>query len=245
MYSFTSRVRYSECDEHAQLSLVSLVNYLQDCSTFHTESLGLGIDFMASHHFAWLLAAWQIEVLRLPRFCDDIVVGTWCYDMSRTLAKRNFSICAPDGTPYVRADSLWFTFDTQTQRPCRIPDSERAYLTDEPRMDMPETHRKLEVAGTPRVGTPIVVSEQNLDTNGHVNNAQYVLMAEQAVEDTGHLSAPMRICVQYRMQAHLGDVLVPTVHEQEDTRTVVLADEGGEAYTVVSFAPLAPALALS
>jgi acyl-ACP thioesterase len=112
-------------------------------------------------------------------------------------------------------------------------------------MDMPETHRKLEVAGTPRVGTHIVVSDQNLDTNGHVNNAQYVLMAEQAVEDTGRLSAPMRICVQYRMQAHLGDVLVPTVHEQDGTRTVVLADEGGEAYTVVSFAPLAPALALS
>ena len=53
MYSFSSTVRYSECDEHAQLGIVALINYLQDCSTFHTESLGLGISHMAEHHFAW------------------------------------------------------------------------------------------------------------------------------------------------------------------------------------------------
>ena len=36
MYSFDSRIRYSECDETARLDYVALVNYLQDCSTFHT-----------------------------------------------------------------------------------------------------------------------------------------------------------------------------------------------------------------
>ena len=108
MYSFSSTVRYSECDEHAQLGIVALINYLQDCSTFHTESLGLGISHMAEHHFAWLLAAWQIEIDELPHFCDPITVSTWCYDMKRTYALRNFQITAPDGTPYVRADSMWF-----------------------------------------------------------------------------------------------------------------------------------------
>ena len=43
MYSFEGRVRYSECDDAGRLSLVSLINYFQDCSTFQSESLGLGI----------------------------------------------------------------------------------------------------------------------------------------------------------------------------------------------------------
>ena len=34
MYSFDSRVRYSEVDEDRKLSLTGVINYMQDCSTF-------------------------------------------------------------------------------------------------------------------------------------------------------------------------------------------------------------------
>ena len=44
MYYFDDRVRYSECDENGDLSLVAMMNYLQDCSTFHSESLDVGLD---------------------------------------------------------------------------------------------------------------------------------------------------------------------------------------------------------
>lgn len=230
MYSFSSTVRYSECDEHAQLGIVALINYLQDCSTFHTESLGLGISHMAEHHFAWLLAAWQIEIDALPRFCDPITVSTWCYDMKRTYALRNFQISAPDGTPYVRADSMWFTFDTADERPIRIPESEAPYLSDEPRLDMPPTKRKLSVEGPYRAALPLQVSEQHLDTNRHVNNAQYVLMALQALEQDVVLH---RICVQYRQQAHLGDTIYPRIYENNAGLSVALCDEQGEPYAII------------
>lgn len=32
MYSFDSRVRYSEVDEDRKLSLTGVINYMQDCS---------------------------------------------------------------------------------------------------------------------------------------------------------------------------------------------------------------------
>ena len=35
VYDFTSRVRYSETDADAKLSLTGIMNYFQDCSTFH------------------------------------------------------------------------------------------------------------------------------------------------------------------------------------------------------------------
>ena len=34
MYSFKSRVRYSEVGEDKKLSLNGIINYFQDCSTF-------------------------------------------------------------------------------------------------------------------------------------------------------------------------------------------------------------------
>ena len=67
MYSFDSRVRYSEVDEDRKLSLTGVINYLQDCSTFQSEDLNQGIDYLTQKHRAWLLSSWQIIVDRYPK----------------------------------------------------------------------------------------------------------------------------------------------------------------------------------
>ena len=46
MYTFDSRVRYSETGEDGLLSLPAIVDYFQDASTFQSEDLGIGIDFL-------------------------------------------------------------------------------------------------------------------------------------------------------------------------------------------------------
>ena len=39
MYTFHSRVRYSEIDADGHITLDNIINYMQDCSTFHSEDL--------------------------------------------------------------------------------------------------------------------------------------------------------------------------------------------------------------
>ena len=50
MYTFGSRIRYSETDEYGKLTLTGIMNYLQDCSTFQSEDIGLGISYLTEHH---------------------------------------------------------------------------------------------------------------------------------------------------------------------------------------------------
>lgn len=236
MYSYSSTVRYSECDEFGTLTVPALINYLQDCSTFQSQSLGIGIESLRERHLAWLLAAWEIEVFRLPRFCDRITVSTWATDMVRTQAKRNFTVVdEATGATLVRADSLWFTFDTQSRRVVRIPEEELAYQEGDAPLDMPPLVRRLSVGGPSRAATPLEVGEQHLDTNHHVNNAQYVQIALSALRELGVEPTLRRICVQYRQMALLGDVMVPQVHESGGTVTVDLATPGGDTYAVVRF----------
>lgn len=239
MYSLEGRVRYSECDEHGNLSLLSMINYLQDCTTFHSEDIGRGVAYMSERGLAWLIAAWQIEISELPRFTDHIQVSTWCHTMARTMAVRNFTITRPDGTELVRADSLWFVYDAKAGRPIRIPADQHVYLSDEPPLDMPPTKRRLPVEG-PFVEAPaITVGELHLDTNRHVNNAQYLGMAVNALaevygaEVAGRTTDIRRICVQYKRQALLGDIIVPRLHAEGTTCTVDLADEQGDSFSVV------------
>ena len=46
IYSFDGRVRYSETGENGLLTLPGILNYFQDCSTFQSEEVGLGLKVL-------------------------------------------------------------------------------------------------------------------------------------------------------------------------------------------------------
>lgn len=92
MYSFDSRVRYSEVDVDRELTLTGIINYLQDCSTFQSEDLNLGLDYLEQSNRAWWLSSWQIVIERRPRFGEEIVISTWPYDFKGMYGYRNFTI---------------------------------------------------------------------------------------------------------------------------------------------------------
>lgn len=55
------------------------------------------------------------------------------------------------------------------------------------------------------------VRPHHLDTNHHVNNGQYVLMAQEYLP-ADFTVKQMR--AEYKNQAKLGDIIVPSVHEE-------------------------------
>ena len=72
MYTFESRVRFSEADHTELLTLPGLVNYFQDCSTFQSEDIGYGVESLKKSGQAWILSAWQIVVNRYPKLGEHI-----------------------------------------------------------------------------------------------------------------------------------------------------------------------------
>ena len=66
MYEMKARIRYSEVGTDGKLMLSALVNYFQDCSTFQSEDLGVGVQHLKEQHGAWLMNFWQIQVSRYP-----------------------------------------------------------------------------------------------------------------------------------------------------------------------------------
>jgi len=78
-YSFSGRVRYSEIGENGLLTLPGILNYFQDCSTFHSEAAGLGVKVLKEKNKFWVLSAWQVIVNRYPYLGEEIVTSTWPY----------------------------------------------------------------------------------------------------------------------------------------------------------------------
>lgn len=232
MYTFNSRVRYSETDEYGGLSVIGIMNYLQDCSTFQSEDIGLGVGYLAKHQRAWWLASWQIVIDRVPVLGEEIVIGTWPYDFKGMYGYRNFVIMDKQGQYLVRADSTWFFFDTQAGRPIRVTEADiRGYGSgDEERLQMDHAPRKIGIPDNYREAEPIIIGKHHIDTNHHVNNAQYVEIAREVLPDDFQIR---ELRVEYKKAAVFGTIVIPRISETEEGNVVSLCDTKGAPYAVI------------
>lgn len=231
MYSFSTRVRYSEADASLRLSYPSIINYFQDCSTFHSEDLGIGIQFLKERHRVWLMNSWQIEILRFPQFGETLTVGTWAYDFKSMFGYRNFTLTDSENHLAAVANSVWVYADTDTGHPTRIPPDFAMCYQPEPAYPMEYAPRRIAVPAELTPAAPIPVTASHIDSNHHVNNAQYVAMASALLPCTDY----HRLRVEYKKSAQLGDTIYPHISVQDDSCTVVLAAEDGKAFAVAEF----------
>ena len=98
--------------------------------------------------------------------------------------------------------------------------------------ETPAQEGQQDLAGFVTAADPVTVQQHHLDTNYHVNNAQYVAFA------TTQLPAGYRTNIfraEYKMQSKLGDKIYPIVKATEEGYVVVLSDEEGNTKMVCEF----------
>lgn len=231
MYHFNSRVRYSETGEDGCLTLTGIINYFQDCSTFHSEDSGVGVAYLEEHKKAWMLSSWRIFIRRYPMLGEEITVSTWHCGNKGIYGYRNFCLQDRAGIPLAEADSTWFLLDLASGRPCRVKEEDiRAYGTPGEPLDLGKAAGKLALPADAVPCESITVGRHHIDTNHHVNNAQYVEFAREAAG----ISGPVRtLRADYRRAALLGDVIVPKVSRSPGEATVALVNAQDEPYALV------------
>ncbi len=233
MYSFQSRVRYSEVDSERKLSIAGIVNYFQDCSNFQSEDLEVGIDYLTERHMMWVINFWQIKVDRRPLMGEEITVSTAPYELKSFMGLRNFWMQDPEGNYLVRANSVWTLIDTEKGRPVGVtPEMLERYDIRE-RLEMEYAPRKIKVPEADEEREPILITHAHLDTNHHVNNGQYVTLAMNYLPEDFEIG---ELRAEYRRQVFLGDTLHPALSHTEDGTLIVSMNDGeGKPYAIVSF----------
>ncbi len=232
MYTFDSKIRYSETDREGKLTLDSLLNYFQDASTFQSEELGVGVQYAADLHLGWVLSSWQIVVERYPKLCEEVVIGTFPYDFKGFLGSRNFVMMTRDGEYLAKANSLWTLLSMDTGKPT-LPTEKmlRSYPLEE-KLSMNYAPRKIAVPEGGEPAESITVKKHHLDTNHHVNNVQYVNMAMEYLPET-FVITQMR--AEYKKQAFLDDVLYPYIVKTDGGYVMSLQDVDAKPYVIVEF----------
>ena len=215
-----------------RITLPGIVNYFQDCSTFQSEDLGLGIEHCSEKKRAWILSSWQVVVERYPKIGEKIQTSTWATDFNGLFGERNFCMTDSEGKDVAYANSLWVYMDMEKGRPSRPEESEIApYRVGDP-YEMEYESRKIALPKEAKELESFPVRRYHIDTNEHVNNCQYVQMALESLPKDKEVH---QMRVEYKKSAVYGDVIYPRIAIEEDRTVIELCNEKARPYAVIEF----------
>lgn len=232
MYTTKERVKYSEVDKKKRVNIAQIVNYFQDCSTFQSEDLGIGLSYLENEKKAWLLSSWQIDVERYPMFGETITVGTWAYGIKGVRAYRNFVLLDEEDNCIAKANSIWFLFDSEKKRPTKLKKEHIEKYGSEPKVDMCYANGKIKLEGDGKEEEPFQIMKQMIDTNGHVNNEKYIEMAMEYVPENFEI---YEMRAEYKKAGVLHDMFYPNIYMNDSVVTIDFQNEQKETYAVVQF----------
>lgn len=232
MYTMNGKIRFSECDTTQKVTLPGIINYFQDCSTFQSESLGRGADYLRKKNRAWLLSSWQVVVERYPAIGEEIEVKTWASGFKGFYGTRNFMMQTTDGERLAYANSIWSFVDIEAGHPARPDAEDVAVYGEEPALEMEYAPRKIKLPKETVSVDTFPVRKYHIDTNHHVNNCQYVQMALEVLTEAPRTG---QVRVEYRKAAVYGDIILPKIAEEEERIVVELCDMEEKPYAIVEF----------
>ena len=232
MYTLNYKVTTSCCDSEGKLKLYSALQMMQDCSEMWIDSEPTARKFFTDNNMTQLLATRQVEVLRVPRYKEDLTVTTSIYEVMPMYGFRNTFIRDVQGQPCYRTWSMGAFVDLGTGKLARIADDAIASLTLDPKQEMNYRGRRIILPKQEgNLMESVKVMRADIDYNRHMNNANYVRIAMELLPE-GFEVRDMR--VEYRIAAKLGDLLTPTLYPI-DGGYIIALDIDGQPSAIIEF----------
>ena len=177
------RLRYRDVNREGTVKAYSWFDFMQEIAADHAAALRFGYREMTELGVFWVLARLKLRIFRRVRVGDALTLETWPGAFRRLFAARHFRFLSADGEAIAAASSQWMILSLENQRPQRVdlvgdrmPDTSDlpAYFDFFSRLP------SVPAEGAARV-FPVRYSME--DVNGHLNNAQYMALAQDAVEE--------------------------------------------------------------
>jgi len=185
IFTYEYKIRYTDVGSDNKLTLKALVSTLQEAAILHSEHAGYGVNNSDETHLAWLLLNWKVQVFSYPHTNQVITIKTWPRIFDKLYSYRDFEVLDEDNNLIAIASSKWFAIDTETRKIRKITSE-----ISEP-YGKPFTKSVFEAPFEEKIIIPensslnfnYKIQRRDIDTNGHVNNLNYIDFALETLEE--------------------------------------------------------------
>ncbi|WP_455126700.1 acyl-[acyl-carrier-protein] thioesterase [Pseudoramibacter alactolyticus] len=203
-----------DCLEDHHLSPVAVMNYFQQISLEHSASLKAGPYELSALDLTWIVVKYHVDFWQMPRFLDQLQLGTWASAFKGFTAHRGFFLKNQSGEHMVDGQSHWMMVDRRQNHIVRVnevPINAVYDVEDQgPRFKMPRLARIKDWENVRQFS----VRYLDIDYNGHVNNVCYLAWALACLPAVVLQTRTLKtLDIVFKEQALYGDVV--TVKDRE------------------------------
>ncbi|WP_425800681.1 acyl-[acyl-carrier-protein] thioesterase [Desulfitobacterium sp. Sab5] len=210
-------VYYYEVNTKQELTLVALLNYLEETAIAHSESVGYGVNRLIEMGFGWVLVHWQVKFKRFPKRGEKVTIQTWPSEFNRFYGKREFLVRDSEGGSIAEVSSLWIFMNLKKRRPVRIPKEViEAYVFKSEKVISEPFPELVFTESSPGEQCEFLVRRGDIDTNAHVNNAKYIEWLLETIPQEIYESYQIfSLEVVYKKESTYGQSILARTAEQE------------------------------
>jgi len=160
----------------------SLLDFMQDAATKHSELMGISRDVLISkYQTIWILARCYIELSRPIKAYENLKIETWHRGFHGPLFYRDFEFTINDEIVGY-ATNVWVTADAATHK-MKKPEGfeEINSLSASPERSLDIMLGKIKVPADLHTVYERTVRYSDLDINCHLNNAKYADLVCDAI----------------------------------------------------------------
>jgi len=174
LFTEPHRVVYYEADDTGHLTIAMLINLLVLVSDDQGIELGMDTDHIQSLGVGWVVTQYHLQVTRLPKIGEQVILKTRATSYNRYFAYRESWLEDAQGETLAYTEGIWVTMSFANRKIATIPTELMTPYESEKTSRIPRLPRPERLDETATMLTkPYTVRYFDIDNNGHVNNAHY------------------------------------------------------------------------
>lgn len=233
IYCSNYKIGLEDIGRNNEATNKALLAIMQDIACLHSASVGYGVLEIETKKRAWMLLDWKMEVIKRPKYNDDINVETWSRKVERLYAYRDFQLKDKEGNIIAIGTSRWIFVDTERKRPVRLTaDIADLYESETDKNVFLEEMEDIK-CGDYLFKKDYCVQRRDIDINQHMNNLSYLDMAYEILpEDIYNTKVFNNIRIVYKKEILYGEK-VECYYEEQNNKHIITAKSQGKINAII------------
>ena len=235
-YQMKMKIPFDMADMNGHIKLPDVI--LLSLQVSGMQSIELGVSDKAifeEHNLVWIITDYDIEVVRLPRFAEEITIETEALSYNRLFCYRRFTIYDEEGRELIHMIATFVLMDRDSRKVHAVePEIVAPYQSDFDKKLI--RGPKYESLDEP-FSKDYHVRFYDLDMNGHVNNSKYLdWIFEVMGADFLTQYIPKKINLKYVKEVRPGGVITSAVERTGlESKHEITSDGATNAQAIITW----------
>ena len=235
-YQMKMKIPFDMADMNGHIKLPDVI--LLSLQVSGMQSIELGVSdkaILEDYNLVWIITDYDIEVVRLPRFAEEITIETEALSYNRLFCYRRFTVYVEAGQEIIRMLATFVLMDRDSRKVHAVePDIVAPYQSDfDKKLIRGPKYANLEEP----ISKDYRVRFYDLDMNGHVNNSKYLdWIFEVMGADFLTQYIPKKINLKYVKEVRPGGVITSAVERTGlESKHEITSDGATNAQAIITW----------